>query len=172
MSQATFSQSAKNAIREKYLRCVICLNHTSTAQCAHIIDAASPGRAQVCHKIITYDRLALVFLSFAEQSNSAFCLKIMRGMQREMAYFVSGDHHSLQTLINWISQSVQIATPISLRILLSFLSQSLSWSTSISMSDILRRPAGNPYALCRCYEIFFGSPEASTIRSLIFWCKL
>lgn len=95
-SEASFSQSARNAIRGKYLfRCVICLNHISTAQCAHIIDAATPGQAQVCHKITTYDRVALVLLSFTTQSNSEFCLKIIRGMQREMAYFVSGGRHSL-----------------------------------------------------------------------------
>ena len=57
-SQASFSQSARNAIHGKYrLRCVICLNHTSTAQCAHIFGAATPGQAPVCHKIIMYGRL-------------------------------------------------------------------------------------------------------------------
>ena len=46
-------------------------------------------------KIITYDRLALVLLSIAMQSNSAFCLQIIRGMQWKTAYFVCGDQHSL-----------------------------------------------------------------------------
>ena len=147
-SQASFSQSARNAIRGKYhLRCVICLSHTPMVQCAHIIDAATPGHAQVCHKTIVYD-LALVLLSSATQSNSAFCLKIIREVQQEMAYFVSGDHHSLQTLIDRISQSAQLALPISLRMFSPFLFQSLSWSTSMIISDILRRPAGNPYARC------------------------
>jgi len=96
MSQASFSQSARNAIRGKYrLRCVICLNHISTAQCVHILDAATPGEVHVVTKIIMYDRLALVLLSEATQSNSAFYPQIIGGMQWKMAYFVSGGHHGL-----------------------------------------------------------------------------
>lgn len=46
-------------------------------------------------KIIMYDRLALVLLSEATQSNSAFYPQIIGGMQWKMAYFVSGGHHGL-----------------------------------------------------------------------------
>jgi hypothetical protein len=55
-SQETFSLSAKNAICGTYgRRCVICLTHTPTIQCASIIDsdATRVGENQVCHKIPT-----------------------------------------------------------------------------------------------------------------------
>ena len=47
-SQASFSQSVKNPIRETYqYRCVICLAGIDTTQCPHILDAATPGELQV-----------------------------------------------------------------------------------------------------------------------------
>ena len=52
-SQATFSKSVKAKIRETYdYRCVICLNFVQTSQCAHIIDAATAGKQQVCNEIV------------------------------------------------------------------------------------------------------------------------
>ena len=47
-SQASFSQSVKNRIREAYqYRCVICLAWIDTSQLAHILDAATQGVLQV-----------------------------------------------------------------------------------------------------------------------------
>ena len=51
MSQASFSQFARNTIRGKScFRCMICLKYTPTAQCTHVIDPATPGEVHVCHK--------------------------------------------------------------------------------------------------------------------------
>ncbi|KIM85474.1 hypothetical protein PILCRDRAFT_365117 [Piloderma croceum F 1598] len=47
-SQASFSQSVRNRIRETYKhRCVICLAWIDTTQCAHVLDAATPGALQL-----------------------------------------------------------------------------------------------------------------------------
>ncbi|KAF8814773.1 hypothetical protein BYT27DRAFT_6959794 [Phlegmacium glaucopus] len=64
-SQASFSQSVRNSIHRKYrLRCVICLDYTSTIQCAHIIDAATPGQKQL------HNAVALGILPADYQSNA------------------------------------------------------------------------------------------------------
>ncbi|KIL64176.1 hypothetical protein M378DRAFT_24755 [Amanita muscaria Koide BX008] len=47
-SQASFSQSVKINIRETYeYRCAICLTRSSTTQCAHVLDGATPGEHHV-----------------------------------------------------------------------------------------------------------------------------
>ena len=86
-SQATFSASVRKEIRETYqYRCVICLTSIETTQCAHLLDTASQeGDLQVRNEVIVYSVvqvLTLVLLSFAMQSNLAFCMKDLNGMQQ------------------------------------------------------------------------------------------
>jgi predicted restriction endonuclease len=52
-SQTTFSKSVKKKIHDTFdYRCVICLNFVQTSQCAHIIDAATALKQQVCNEIV------------------------------------------------------------------------------------------------------------------------
>ena len=56
-SQASFSASVRNKIRETYqYRCVICLAWIDTTQCAHLLDAITQGELQVRSKVIVQHR--------------------------------------------------------------------------------------------------------------------
>lgn len=84
-SQASFSVSVKNHIRETYqYRCVICLAWFETTECAHVLDAATQGQLQVRRKswCSIVQVLTLVLLSFAKQSELAFYMKDLKGMQK------------------------------------------------------------------------------------------
>ena len=52
-SQASFSGSVRNKIRETYdYRCVICLAWTSTTQCVPLLDAGTEGERQVHSEVM------------------------------------------------------------------------------------------------------------------------
>ena len=53
-SQASFSASVRNKIRQQYqYRCVICLAWIDTTRCAHLLDAATQGEHQVRSEVIS-----------------------------------------------------------------------------------------------------------------------
>ena len=100
-SQATFSQSVTIKIRRTYdYRCVICLNLVQVSRCTRIIDAASKEQQQpeVCTEIV--DVVSSSNVSAPRQSNLAFYLKIIKRMQRRMAWFVSEESCNLYTRID------------------------------------------------------------------------
>ena len=52
-SQASFSASVRNKIREIYqYRCVICLAWIDMTQCAHLLDTATQGEFQVRSEVM------------------------------------------------------------------------------------------------------------------------
>ena len=81
-SQASFSPSVRKKIRDTYqYRCVICLLWIDTTQCAHILDGATPVRFIAKSRYSIVQVLTLVLLSFPKQSDLAFYMKGLKGMQ-------------------------------------------------------------------------------------------